>query len=236
MIINDSLQYSLQRTERQLKRVNIIHSNLRQVMGDGSPELFYAVALQLAAEVEKLTLLTRTLPAYTGHPHAQETVDQIMEQNIPVEMGYTEQGWFCLRIPLLLPKKEKGSSLYIRSFLYPAMNRFFRDKEPYRFGNCVLIFRHVYDALRPERQRRDHDNIEINMVSDTVALYVMTDDCPSLCCHYYCSAAAEHERTEVFVVPEEDFPLWLSMEKTMPKEGVRLKERNQKSNEKRVCE
>ena len=66
------------------------------------------------------------------------------------------------------------------------------------------------------------DVMAINVVSDIVALYVMTDDAPSLCRHYYCSACAEAERTEVYVVPDTDFPAWLEREKSMPDEGVTL--------------
>ena len=104
------------------------------------------------------------------------------------------------------------------------MREFFREKDPVRFTDCVLIYCHVYDRSRSERRKRDHDNIEINMVSDIVALYVMPDDGPETCTHYYCSAEGMQERTEVFVVPERDFPMWLVMEKSMPERGIKLYE------------
>ena len=88
--------------------------------------------------------------------------DNLIALCIPVEIGFTVEGWFSLRLPMLLPKKAEGSADYIRSFLYPAMREFFMEKEPVRFKDCVLIYRHVYDRFRPERQKRDHDNIEIN--------------------------------------------------------------------------
>lgn len=149
-------------------------------------------------------------------------VETITAANVPVEIGFTAEGWFSVRIPLLLPKKERGSAEYVRSILLPALRTFFADRPPVRFDDCVLIYRHVYAEDRPERQRRDHDNIEINMVSDCIALYVMTDDAPGLCSHYYCSAAAAAERTEVYVVPQREFTAWLEAEKTMPDEGVKL--------------
>lgn len=95
---------------------------------------------------------------------------------------------------------------------------------PVRYRDCVLIYRHVYSRDRPERRYRDHDNIEVNMVSDIVALYVMPDDSPKVCAHYYCSVSGMDERTEVYVVPKKDFPLWLVTERAMPDEGVRLYE------------
>lgn len=185
---------------------------------------YFQQALLIEECAEQLTLAARTLPSYIGHPDAEVQVEAILKQEIPVEIGYTKEGWFSVRIPMLLPKKSKGSTDYIRSFLYPAMRDFFIEKPPVRYREAVLIYRHVYDRRRSERQMRDHDNIEINMVSDIVAMYVMPDDGPAVCAHYYCSAAAEQERTEVYVVPKGDFPTWLSGEAAMPDGGVKLYE------------
>lgn len=185
---------------------------------------YFQQALLIEECAEQLTLAARTLPSYIGHPDAEAQVEAILKQEIPVKIGYTKEGWFSVRIPMLLPKKSKGSTDYIRSFLYPAMRDFFIEKPPVRYREAVLIYRHVYDRRRPERQMRDHDNIEINMVSDIVAMYVMPDDGPAVCAHYYCSAAAEQERTEVYVVPKGDFPTWLSGEPAMPDGGVKLYE------------
>lgn len=187
-------------------------------------ESYFQQALLIEECAEQLTLAARTLPSYIGHPDAETQVEAILKQEIPVEIGYTKEGWFSVRIPMLLPKKSKGSTDYIRSFLYPAMRDFFVEKPPVRYREAVLIYRHVYDRRRPERQMRDHDNIEINMVSDIVAMYVMPDDGPAVCAHYYCSAAAEQERTEVYVVPKGDFLTWLSGEAAMPDGGVELYE------------
>lgn len=184
----------------------------------------YQHSLNLEETAERMVLLARTLPVYTGAPGAGFEVEQRMEKCIPVEIGFTESNWFCLRIPALLPKKAAGSADYIRSFLYPAMRRFFEGKPSVRYGDCVLAYRHVYDRERPKRRMRDHDNIEINMVSDIVAMYVMPDDSPAVCSHYYCSAEGNGDYTEVYVVPKRDFPLWLSMEKEMPDKGVTLYE------------
>ena len=81
-----------------------------------------------------------------------------------------------------------------------------------RFTDCVLVYRHVYDRERPERRMRDHDNIETNMVSDIVAMYVMPDDAPTVCSHYEYSVMGEDDRTEVYVIPKTDFAVWLLQE------------------------
>ena len=197
---------------------------VRRFYQDADLQAAYDAALQLEEISEKLVLFTRRLPAYTGSPVAESAVENCMAESIPVEIGFTAEGWFALRIPALLPKKASGSADYVRSFLYPAMRRFFQAQPPVRYRDCVLVYRHVYGRDRPERRYRDHDNIEINMVSDIVALYVMPDDSPKVCSHYYCSVSGADDRTEVYVVPKEDFPLWLVTERAASDKGVKLYE------------
>lgn len=184
----------------------------------------FGTAFAFAADIEKLALLARALPAYTGHPRAAELTDSLLEDVIPVELGFTGEGWFCLRIPALLPKKGSGSPSYLRDFLYPAVRRFFAGKLPVSYPDCVLIFRHIYDRRRPERAYRDHDNIEVNLVADIVALYLLADDAPLRCAHFYCSAAGDADRTEVYIVPTYQLPTWMRAAKKGVLEGVKLLE------------
>ncbi len=166
---------------------------------------------------EGVALKTRALPAHTGHPQADAMVQNAIEESVRVEMGFTEEGWFSLRMPILLPRKEKSSRSYLRGILYPALEKFTQGKPMIRYRNCVLIFRHVYDRNRPEREYRDHDNIELNTVVDAIAMFFLVDDTPLECRHYYCSAAGDTERTEVYIVPRVEFQYWLDMENDPPK-------------------
>lgn len=224
----------LDKIEAQDRRISMTIKNLRCLTGGKTMELAYATALKLEEDSEKMTLLTRALPAYTGNPQAQQDVDNFVDKSVLIEVGFTAEGWFCVRLPFLLPKKERGSASYIRGILYPALRKFFCNKEPIRYPESVMIFRHVYDKDRPERRYRDHDNIEVNMVSDTVAMYVLDDDAPSCCDHFYCSAASAWERTEVYVVPAKDFTQWLVLAHLIPDEGVMLYEYAPKQRQKHV--
>jgi len=88
----------------------------------------------------------------------------------------------------------------------------------------VLAYRHVYCRERPERAYRDHDNIEVNMVTDIITLYLLPDDAPRRCAHYYCSAAGAEDQTEVYVIPTSRFPTWLAAEQANDLEEERLYE------------
>lgn len=179
----------------------------------------YTASFSLVKEAEKFALLARALPAYSGHPMASTDIEKALSLAVPITIKFTKENWFSASIPYLLPKKSAQSPNYIRGLLYPALRDFFRDREPVRYYDCVLIYRHVFSTSRPDRQRRDYDNVEVKAVTDAIALYVMTDDAPMRCCQYHCSAQGLQERTEIYVVPKADFHLWLDIEKTMTDEG-----------------
>ena len=214
------LDSAIKETEKLLKQLNAVKADHEEKQIEAALEK----SVTAARIAESVALRSRALPAYTGHPQAEEMVQEVMEESIPMEMGFTEEGWFCLRMPILLPRKEKSSRSYLRGFLYPALARFTYGKSRIRYRNCVLIFRHVYDKNRPEREYRDHDNIELNTVVDAIAMFFLVDDTPMECRHYYCSAAGETEMTEVYIVPRADFESWLSLEKELEKLRKKLRE------------
>ena len=214
------LDRAIKEAEKLLKQLNAVKTDYAEKRIEDALEK----SVSAARIAESVALKTRALPAYTDHPHADSMVQKAIDEAVPVEMGFTEEGWFSLRMPILLPRKEKSSRSYLRGFLYPALEKFSRGKEKIRYRNCVLIFRHVYDRNRAEREYRDHDNIELNTVVDAIAMFFLVDDTPLECRHYYCSAAGDDERTEVYIVPRADFESWLAMENSQKKLRKKLRE------------
>ena len=157
---------------------------------------------------EKTVNIARLLPSVSGMPKANIIVEKniLSENNVFVE--YTKNGWFHVKLPFLLPKKEKGNPSYIRTTLNTALASFFAEHERVFFDDCVLIFNHCYSEER--KKYRDHDNIELNSVVDLLALYVMVDDAPMRCQHYYFSSISDYDYTEVFIVPKKDFIMFLT--------------------------
>ena len=212
-----TLEKTIQQTEKLLKLLKSVHTDYEDKRMENTMEK----AVSAAKQAEEVALLTRALPAHTGHPRSKELTRDAIAEAIPIEIGFTDQGWFCLRMPILLPRKEKSSRNYIRGFLYPELEQFAAGRR-IRYRNCVLIFRHVYDRNRPEREYRDHDNIELNTVVDAIAMFFLVDDTPLECRHYYCSAAGSTERTEVYIVPRNEFEDWLAQENSILDIGLFL--------------
>ncbi len=222
MACNDYFLKTFTNLEKHYNKLGKEIENTRMIVKGWDTESAYAYSLRIHEEAERITLLARDMPCYLGIRDAEERVRSEMEKIVPIKIGYTEDGWFSIQMFSLLPRKEHGNVNYIRQCLYYEMSKFFKENFRGLQKDCVLIYRHVYYNGFPERQMRDHDNIEINMVTDIVATYVLYDDGPSVCRHYYCSAKGTENRCEVYVVPQTDFEKWLEAEKKMPDEGIKL--------------
>ena len=165
------LDSAIQETEKLLKA-------LHGIVESRDLETALELSVTAAKISEGVALKTRALPAHTCHPRAERVAQEAISESVPVEIRLTEEGWFYLRMPILLPRKEKSPRSYLRGFLYPALASFARERPPIRYRDCVMIFRHTYDRNRPEREYRDHDNIELNTVVDAVVMFFLVDDAP----------------------------------------------------------
>ncbi len=192
------------KTNKTLEKLNIAYDNLMYYENVGDEDKIFQEKQTLVRLAEKFTLQVRDLVTVSESKKDYEIVTKAIKDTSKVEVGFTEEGWFRLSIPALLPRKGKGNVDYVRSLIYPAMERFFNGRSIEKFRNCTIIYLHTYDKDRPKREWRDHDNIEINAVTDIVALFAMVDDNPHVCEHYYASQEGLENRTEVFVLPKRD--------------------------------
>lgn len=200
--------------------------NLRSVIAgeySSTPRVDHGEMMHIAETAEKIALYARRIPPSAGNYREATPVENILRDIYPIDIGYTKEQWFCMRMPMLLPKKEsKASREYLNSWLYPALSDYFRKLLVPMGRRCVIIYRHVYAPDRAKSMYRDHDNIEIKQVTDAIAMFAVVDDSPGYCNNYHCSTRGTPSRTEVYVVPMDDFPKWLAQEPDFPPEGVEL--------------
>ena len=64
-----------------------------------------------------------------------KNLEKIIEATHPVEIGFTGNGWFLLRLEPLAKTKDTANKAYIRSIIYPAMRKFFSGKNFMRYDN-----------------------------------------------------------------------------------------------------
>ena len=78
METNESFARTLAKFENQLRKLDMAAKNTRYMFEIGNMELAYEVALRLADVSERITLLARALPAYTGNPLAAQDVENLI--------------------------------------------------------------------------------------------------------------------------------------------------------------
>lgn len=203
----DQIIESVKKTYDRLGR-KIDHLSMMKDAGVGV-DVIESIMLEATAEGEKLALMLRALPTYTPVIHACDDVDEVIKEIWPVQCEYTEEGWFKLTIPYLLPKKESGGIEFLRRPLYLTLEDFFRKRPVLRLHEAVIAYRHVYTKDYPRRLMRDHDNIETNAISDVLAMFLMPSDKPVCLSHFETSDVGDHEVTEVYVMQPHEFPSWI---------------------------
>ena len=220
--MNETIMKCMNQNKRDLVACEEKLAQAKQLDKAGKEDEASEILQEIAMLSAKITVRQREMLRDSAVSTAQEDVDDIIAETHPMEIGFTPEGWFGIRMEPLAKTKDTGSKEYIRGIIYPAMRRFFADKATVRYPNCTLIFRHVYDRNIPGAQYRDYDNVEVKMVADTVAMYVMVDDSPLHCRTFHCCAAGKESRTEIYVVPQKDFRKWCEMEDSIPDEGMPL--------------
>ncbi len=205
---------------RNTKKALAVYEMMDTLCESGDDTKAFELSQEANHCVGNLVVNARYLTIITGDPSAVRDFERVLLDEVPVEMGYTEQGWFLLKMPRILPGKEKGSIRDLRILLDAAFRRYpLKFPDVPLFSECVIAYRHVYDENVPEQQWRDHDNIELNFVTDIVAQYVMEDDAPKKCHHHYMSSAGSEAHTEVYVVPNSEFKMWFDLAQ---KEGLTI--------------
>lgn len=164
--------------------------------------------------------MIRNLPLPEGLDRPNSVIE-VFVKNRPeylpkVNMGFTEEGWFVLELPWRLMKKEKGNVKYLRGFLYPLLEEFFRYKPCRSYEKVVMIYRYVYGPNGSKLNATDMDNIEANATTDALATFLFPDDNYHYCWFYYYAVPGEFTHTEAIVIPREDFLLFLKREKEVP--------------------
>jgi hypothetical protein len=220
--MNELISMGGKRCKKGISDISEGFNDALRLAADGDELKAYVLLLDVVKMSEKSACNLRELVSRYGYPEEQEELEQIVLGSHPVDIGFTEEGWFVVRMDPLAKTKALASKQYIRGIIAPAMRKFFAGKPNVRYPKCVLIFRHVYDRNFPVRHMRDYDNVEVKQVTDVVAMYVMVDDNPVNCRTYHCCAVGNCCRTEVYVVPQDEFIQWYHQEPDIPDEGVLL--------------
>lgn len=209
--INKETEY----IKKQTEKLNSFLDKANILINSGKSKQASDILIQAEKISEQIVNKTRLLPVCYGlnTKTTQESIEKNIIDENEIFVSYISEDSFYVRIPALLPKKNGGNPIYIRSSLKIALDKYFKENEKIILTKpSTIIFKHNYDKNRPEREFRDHDNIEINVIVDLIALYILVDDSPLRLRHFYYSEESNKDFTEVFIVSNEEFFNFLKAE------------------------
>lgn len=173
---------------------------------DSYSTLSYNIAIRgenVLHKLRKLVYDTTNISKTEYHNSAADMLGiRVKEDNGVVEIA----------LPCLLPKRKNRSNGFITGPLSGVLSQFILDKqEPFnKFEHCVICITHVYDKKLINRRRiRDHDNMELKDIIDTINMFLLTDDTGSLCDIYSTSKVADDDFTLISIMGKDLFPKWI---------------------------
>lgn len=202
---------------KKLDKLAALLDRIKGLSDLGAIRTMHIEIVSLIKAAQQFALYTRELPARLCDPDSAAHCASALQDAFDIRVEVTGKGWVRVTMPPLLISDDKFSPWFIREPLDHALSDYFlalqreQGGQPFRIGEAVIIFNHRFDRNRPERRRRDLDNIEKNAIQDSIAMYVMTDDDARHCHIFSCVEAGDREETEVYVVPQSAFAEWLAL-------------------------
>ena len=113
------------------------------LIAEGKDEEAMTLLANVPLQSKAMILSMKDFLEASGDPEAKEKAAQIMADEFPVRIGFTEQGWFGIHMLPLAKTPDSASKEFVREILTPALKKFFADKPTIRYPECVVCFRHV---------------------------------------------------------------------------------------------
>lgn len=203
--------------ERAVDRAALILDDLkfiRKMHREGQDEMVYSFTLRMVEAVENMTRNARELVLSQRTPTGEKDVKRIVDENYKIEMGFTKEEWFCLRMPLIISKKNGYSVKYVENRIRAALEDFwnYRPRIGFSYDKAVVVFHHMYGRKRNLWEHCVPADNEVDCVIRMIFEYVLHQLFPISFRHYHCCSFGEEELTEVYVMPISDFDKWLAQE------------------------
>lgn len=202
--------------EKKLEKICKLFQKIGQYNQLGSLPLVQQEDLKLIKAAQDFAMYTRLLPANTADLKFNRTKAEIYKETFKIKVEITPEGWVKVTMPPLLSVRTYLSPWFLREPLNFALEEFFfnfqdeHDGRIFRIQRAIIIYKHRYNRNYPERRFRDLDNIELNAIKDSIAMFTMPDD-NAKCCHIFsCMEPADDDFTEIFVIPQMDYGAWIT--------------------------
>lgn len=172
-------------------------------------------AVSLIEEMESMAVMGRKiiaayekeLPSYTGllDKKSQKNSLSNIVKNVTVKV---QDNVLTISLFPLIKSISAKSKEYISYLISQEIKTYFSTHSMPNFSNtdCVVVINSLYD--KPE-WIRDNDSVEVSAIINVIKSYFLTDDDGLHLSIYRVGSLSERYVTEISLMKQEDFLLWL---------------------------
>ena len=174
---------------------------------------------------EKITVLLREAPFDLGFPERQNDICENVQDAFSSEFGYTDEGFFYIKIPRLPTVKSNPADVkYFRDSVYSILSNAFVSGalQRFRFDKVVLVYRNLYASDVSKNRWSDNDNLEHRALTNLLSAFFLHDDNPEYCDCYLCSDPGSENCTEAYIIPKTKYIKFLKMRENNELNTIKL--------------
>ena len=117
--------------ERAIKKARFLLEDLkyiRELHKDGRDEVAYGFTLATIESAEEFALKVRQMAISQKIPDSEPEIQRMVDAAYKVELGFTKDGYFCMRFPRLIPGMDGRSMLYLKKNLSVHLEAFWKNR------------------------------------------------------------------------------------------------------------
>lgn len=207
-------------------KINTLLSQIKLLLEEKSYSEVYDLCDKVAILSQSNTQRVRRLPIDFGAKDGISQIKRTIVEKANIQFEYLNYDVLHIILPDLLPirpRYDSGKKIlkqtvnydYLRSTYLEAFSQEFKNGK-YRIKDgrrAVIAFINYYEE---DSLIKDHDNLDVKIITDILAEFVLFDDDPLSLSHYMDFDYADFMHTEVYLVPEDVFPnflIWLKKNK-----------------------
>lgn len=134
----------------------------------------------------------------------KKIADDVQKIEVKVDGNMTK-----ISLPNTLPHYKN----HFKSILVEPLNLKLKNYQKYigkfpEYSKAVFVIINVVSKNKSIKCIRDNDNYDYKQVINNLAYWLLSDDGYDYCSMFNCTKIGDEDRTEILVLPKEEFPKW----------------------------
>ena len=134
----------------------------------------------------------------------EKMMSTVSEESHQIKIEKIDYG-YKISLPGTLNHYGNISKSYLDEPLNNALKRFNKNTGIEKIDKSVMVIVNCFESSKSKLKIRDNDNYEYKQIINTIAFWMLKDDAFDCCDIMNCTKICEENRTEVYLIKEENF-------------------------------